>query len=112
MSPAPRASTLIPALASALIAAIWLAPAAARADETSATDKMRILYSTRFTFTDDGLPLITVEVMSGKQEVHLHAKSGVLVRPDGEGGSTINASTGGDDWVITATQTKPAQIQD
>ena len=31
----------------------------ALADDTSASDKLRILYSTRFTFTDDGVPLIT-----------------------------------------------------
>ncbi len=58
----------------------------AAADETSATDKLRILYSTRFTFTDDGLPLVTVEIMGGKRDVHLRAKGGVVVRPDGVGG--------------------------
>ncbi len=83
----------------------------ARADETSATDKMRILYSTRFTFTDAGLPLVTVEVMSGRKDVHLHAKGGVLVRPDGEGGSTV-AATSGDEWSITVEGAKPARIQD
>jgi len=41
----------------ALLAALAFLPAPAGADETSATDKLRILYSTRFTFTDDGLPL-------------------------------------------------------
>ncbi len=83
----------------------------ASADETSATDKLRILYSTRFTFTDDGLPLITVEVMSGKKEVTLSAKSGVRVRPDGEGGAAVDAE-GGSTWTITAEGTKPAVITD
>ena len=59
----------------------------ARADETSATDKLRILYSTRFTFTDDGLPLVTVEIMGNRREVKLRAKGGIVVRPDGPGGS-------------------------
>jgi hypothetical protein len=40
----------LPAIALALIAVAT----AARADETSTTDKLRILYSSRFTFTDDG----------------------------------------------------------
>lgn len=83
----------------------------AHADETSATDKLRILYSTRFTFTDDGLPLITVEIMGNKKDVKLRAKGGLLVRPDGQGGSTIEAD-GGDAWTITAENTKPAVIQD
>jgi SpoIID/LytB domain protein len=95
----------------AITAAIVLSSVPARADETSATDKLRILYSTRFTFTDDGLPLVTVEIMGGKKDVHLHAKGGVLVRPDGVGGSTVE-SDGDDAWTITAEDVKPAVIQD
>ncbi|MFN0248570.1 MAG: SpoIID/LytB domain-containing protein [Kofleriaceae bacterium] len=83
----------------------------ARADETSATDKLRILYSTRFTFTEDGLPLITVEIMGGKREAKLRAKSGVVVRPDGVGGSAIEADSG-TAWTITAENTKPAVIHE
>jgi len=83
----------------------------ASADETSATDKLRILYSTRFTFTDDGLPLITVEIMGKRRDVTLRAKSGIVVRPDGQGGSTVEAE-GGDAWTITAEHTKPAVIHD
>ena len=81
----------------------------ANADETSASDKLRTLYSTRFTFTDDGLPLITVEIMGGRKEVKLKAKSGIVVRPDGIGGSTVEADSG-DSWTITAENVKPAQI--
>jgi len=93
------------------LALILLAPARALADETSATDKLRILYSTRFTFTDDGLPLVTVEIMSGQPVVHLRAKGGVTVRPDGAGGSAIE-SDGGDAWTITALDARPAVLQD
>jgi SpoIID/LytB domain protein len=80
------------------------------ADDTSATDKLRILYSTRFTFTDDGLPLVTVEIMGGKRDVKLHARSGVMVRPDGAGGSAVE--TEGDGWTITVENARPAQIQE
>jgi SpoIID/LytB domain protein len=81
------------------------------ADETSATDKLRILYSTRFTFTPDGVPLVTVEIVSGRKEVHLRAKGGIVVRPDGEGGSAIETD-GGESWTITAEAVKPAMIQE
>lgn len=83
----------------------------ARADETSATDKLRILYSTRFTFTEDGVPLITVEIMSKKKDVKLRAKGGIVVRPDGASGSAIEAD-GGELWSITAENTRPAVIHD
>ena len=75
----------------ALVCLLVLVGSVAVADDTSATDKLRILYSTRFTFTDDGLPLVTVEIMGDKHEVKLHARSGVMVRPDGAGGSAIEA---------------------
>ena len=109
VAPAP-AGCLASVMRSALLALVCLCGVAA-ADETSATDKLRILYSTRFTFTDDGLPLVTVEIMGGQREVHLRAKGGVAVRPDGLGGSTIDGE-GGDSWTITAEDVKPAVIQE
>src|SRR5262245_55573392 len=85
-------------------------PATATADETSTGDKLRILYSSRFSFTDAGLPLVTVEIMGGQREVRLSAKGGVVARPDGAGGSTVLP---GDDtgWTITARATKPAVVE-
>jgi stage II sporulation protein D len=95
-----------------LLALVWLVPTAvAFADETSATDKLRILYSTRFTFTDDGLPLVTVEIMSGRPVVHLRAKGGITVRPDGQGGSAIETE-GGEAWTISVEGARPAVLQD
>jgi SpoIID/LytB domain protein len=83
----------------------------ARADDTSSSDKLRILYSTRFTFADDGLPLITVQIMGGRKDVKLHARGGIVVRPDGIGGSAIETD-GGDSWVVTVEDAKPAVIQE
>lgn len=94
----------------------WLAALAvvsvgvARADDTSASDKLRILYSTRFTFTEDGLPLITVEIMSGRDRIDLRATGGIVVRPDGVGGSSVDND--GDRWTITVENAKPSLIQD
>ncbi|HTR53441.1 MAG TPA: SpoIID/LytB domain-containing protein [Kofleriaceae bacterium] len=90
---------------------VLLAAGVAHADETSATDKLRILYSTRFTFDDSGLPLVTVEIMGGQKQVELRAKGGVVVRPDGAGGSAIEADAG-DTWTITAEHVQPAVIQE
>jgi SpoIID/LytB domain protein len=92
-----------------LAAVVCLLPAVAVADETSASDKLRILYSTRFTFTDDGVPLITVEIMGKRKEVKLRAKSGIVVRPDGSGGSAIESDSG-EAWTVTVESGKPAQI--
>src|SRR6185436_7808694 len=67
--------------------------------------------STRFTFTDDGLPLVTVEIVSGRQTVHLRARGGIVVRPDGAGGSAVEAD-GGEAWTITVEGGRPAVVQD
>src|SRR5688572_20719405 len=84
------------------LAVLCLAPAVSRGspavDETSSGDKLRILYSKRLTFNDDGLPLITIEIMSGQTEVRLGSPGGVTALPDGEGGAAVSA---GDRWVIT-----------
>jgi stage II sporulation protein D len=81
----------------------------AKADETSASDKLRILYSTRFTFTEDGLPLITVEIMGKRKDVKLRARGGIVARPEGASGSAVEAETG-DSWTVTVEHGKPAQI--
>jgi SpoIID/LytB domain protein len=95
----------------AFVAALCLfGPAVAFADDTSASDKLRILYSTRFTFTEDGLPLVTVEIMAHRKRVDLHANGGVLVRPDGVGGSSVEND--GDSWTITVENAQPALLQD
>ncbi|HVK84996.1 MAG TPA: SpoIID/LytB domain-containing protein [Kofleriaceae bacterium] len=83
----------------------------AYADETSASDKLRILYSTRLSFTERGVPLVTVEIMGNRKEVRLRAKGGIVVRPEGQGGSAIETG-GGDAWTITAEATKPAVIHE
>jgi stage II sporulation protein D len=88
-----------------------LVAVAARADDTSSSDKLRILYSTRFTFTETGVPLVTVQIMGGKKEVKLRAKGGVVVRPDGTGGSAVEADSG-DSWTVTVENAKPAVIQE
>ena len=105
LSPAPAL------LALALALGLVPGPGRAEADETSATDKLRILYSTRFTFTDTGVPLITVEIMGKQREARLRAPGGVVVRPDGAGGAAIDAVPG-DRWTVTAEHTRPAVIHE
>ncbi|HVK73657.1 MAG TPA: SpoIID/LytB domain-containing protein [Kofleriaceae bacterium] len=100
-----------PLLAAATAATLCALAGAARADETSTADKLRILYSSRFTFTDDGLPLITVEIMSGQREVKLSAPGGVVVLPDGEGGS-VTSVAGATTITVRAEQAVPAEIRE
>lgn len=70
-----------------------------QADETSSQDKLRILYSNGFTFTADGLPLVTVELMSNQPQVRLGGDDAVVVLPDGDGGAVVDAGPGL--WTLT-----------
>ncbi|MEZ4400905.1 MAG: SpoIID/LytB domain-containing protein [Kofleriaceae bacterium] len=82
-----------------------------RADETSTTDKLRILYSSRFTFTDDGLPLVTVQIDGGRDQVTLSAPGGLTLVPDGLGGSATTVA-GATTWTVRARDTAPAEIRE
>ena len=86
-----------------VVAAAWAS------DETSSGDKLRILYSNRFTFNDEGTPLVTVEIMGGQRRLALSSPGGLIVRPDGDGGAAIHA---GDRWVITVEDGRPAVIRE
>jgi stage II sporulation protein D len=78
------------------------------ADEMSGSDKLRLLYSHRFSFTREGLPLVTVEIMSGQQKVALSAENGVRVLPQGDGGPEVVA---GPSWTITVENPRPAKLR-
>lgn len=102
----PPAHRVIPLALVAVVAVGWMSAAA---DETSTGDKLRILFSNRFTFTDDGTPLVTVEIMGGQQKVSLTAPGGLLVRPDGDGGAEIRT---GETFSISLESAKPAVIKE
>ncbi|MCS6913207.1 MAG: SpoIID/LytB domain-containing protein [Myxococcota bacterium] len=68
---------------------------AARADELSGADKLRVLYSSQFAWTRQGLPLVTVRIAEGLKEVRVRGALRVL--PDGEMGAEVS---GGQDWTV------------
>jgi SpoIID/LytB domain protein len=81
---------------------------AARADEMSGSDKLRLLYSHRFVFNREGLPVLTIEIMSGQKSVRLSAPEGLRVLPEGDGGAEVSA---GRAWTVTAEKTAPAKVR-
>jgi SpoIID/LytB domain protein len=90
-------------LTALVVASAWAA------DETSSGDKLRILYSNRFTFDDRGIPLVTVEIMGGQQRLELSSGSDLIAMPDGDGGAAIKA---GKRWVVTLEDGRPARVRE
>jgi stage II sporulation protein D len=103
-----RSLSLLVVASGALLAALALA---ASADELSGADKLRVLYSTQFTFTPAGLPLVTVQLMEGQKEVTIGGAAdagGVRVLPLGEGGPEV---VGAVPWRVTLEGGRPAKIR-
>jgi peptidoglycan hydrolase-like amidase len=84
----------VPRLAVAV--AVLATAAGARGDELSGADKLRVVYSNQFAWTRDGLPLVTVRIAEGRDEVAVSAPGGRLL-PDGEGGAEVR---GGASWTV------------
>src|SRR5262245_37287565 len=81
---------------------------AVRADEMSGDDKLRLLYSHRFSFSRSGVPLVTVEIMHGQSGVRLHGERGLRVLPDGDGGPEVQAGAA---WTIAGEGAKPGKVR-
>src|SRR5262249_42682686 len=86
----------------------------ARADDLS--DRIRMLFSTQFAFTRDGLPIVTVALMEHQKEIVIAGDvvrvlpfgEGVRVLPSGEGGPDIR---GAGDWHVTLEGGRPAKMR-
>ncbi len=97
----------LPLVALALVPLSYLAAAQA-SDEFSSGDKLRTLYSNHFSFTDDGLPQVTIEIMGGQREIKLEGVN-LIAMPDGEGGARFS---GVGNWTLHLEQSRPARLQE
>ncbi len=107
----PRLATLlrylpIVALVAITLPALWEASAA---DEFSSGDKLRTLYSNHFSFTDDGFPQVTIEIMGGQTQVQLGAQNELKLLPDGEGGAQIRGLS---NWTVTLEKGRAAKVRE
>jgi SpoIID/LytB domain protein len=98
----------------ALGAGLSLAPrSSSRADELSAADRLRVIYSHAFSFTDDGLPLVSVRLMEGQTDIRITSggpggdAGEVRVLPDGAGGPTLQD---GPSWHVRIESSTPAVV--
>jgi SpoIID/LytB domain protein len=84
-----------------------LVPPAANADELSGADKLRVVYSNQFAWTNDGLPVVTVRIAEGRDKVVLRAPS-LRCLPDGEGGPEIRGAAS---YTVKLERGHPAKVR-
>ncbi len=94
------------ALVAIILPAIWSAHAS---DEFSSGDKLRTLYSNHFSFTDDGLPQLTVEIMGGQRKIDIAGRDGLVLMPDGEGGAQFR---GASQWTLSLENGRAAKTRE
>jgi len=70
-------------------------------------DRLRMLFSTQFAFTREGLPIVTVQLMEHQTEIVVGGE-GIRVLPLGEGGPEVR---GGGDWRVTLEGGAPARMR-
>jgi stage II sporulation protein D len=87
--------------------ALVLFAVGARADELSGADKLRLVYSNQLAWTQDNLPLVTVRVMEGRDQVVVGG-SALRLLPDGEGGAEMRS---GASWTVRVQGGKPAKVK-
>ena len=74
-----------------LLTLLTASPALAQ-DQMSREDKAAILFSNRFSFTDDGEPVLAVGIMDQQKRITVSARGGLIVHPSGPGGPEVTLS--------------------
>src|SRR5207244_1517102 len=77
-------------------------------DELSGADKLRVIWSNQFAWTPEGIPIVTVGLLDGRDEVTVVGQPAVRVLPDGEGGAEV---TGGTTWKVRLSGGAPAEVR-
>jgi stage II sporulation protein D len=78
-------------------------------DKMSREDKAAILFSNRFSFTDDGEPVLPVGIMDQQSTITVSAKGGLIIHPSGPDGPEVRLS-GNHKWVFSVKEPKPAKL--
>ena len=104
-----------------LVAILVATTGVALADELSSADKLRVIWSNQFAWTPAGIPIVTVGLASGREQVIITAGppagsatpaatggGEVRVLPDGEGGPELRA---GSRWTVRAVGAQRARIR-
>ncbi len=90
-------------------AAFYWSARGVAADELSADDKLRVVYSTQFTWTTDGLPLVPIGVADHIAQAVISVDGGALrVLPDGQGGAQVAS---GQRWTVHIEGGAPAELR-
>jgi len=78
-------------------------------EKLSREDTAAILFSNRFSFTDEGEPELSIRIMEEQDSIRFSASKGVLFHPSGPGGPSTRVE-GKSTWTARAVNAEPAQL--
>jgi SpoIID/LytB domain protein len=73
-------------------------------------DRTELLFQTKFTFTPENIPVVTVGVVEGEKSVAFVSDGPVVFMSDGEGGPAVRVGKGKTECVATIYDSRPATI--
>ncbi len=91
-----------------MLTLLTASPALAQ-DKMSREDKAAILFSNRFSFTDDGEPVLPVGIMDRQKSITVSARNGLIVHPSGPDGPELTLS-GNRKWVFNVEDSSGARL--
>lgn len=98
-----------------LVALAFVIPVSALAieegEDMTRQDRTALLYATKFLFTKDHIPIVTVLVMEGENSIQFSSSAPMTFLPEGEGGPQITIGKGPVDCTATLEAGKPAKIR-
>jgi hypothetical protein len=80
-------------------------------EDFSRKDRTALLYQTKFLFTQDQVPIVTVGLVQGEREVLFDAEGPLEFWPEGYGGPSIRLGTGKTSCRARIEQGQPARIR-
>lgn len=74
-------------------------------------DRTELLFSTKFTFTPENIPVVTVGVVEGEKEIAFLSDGPMVFLSEGEGGPSVRVGRGRTECVASMESSRPAVIK-
>ena len=74
-------------------------------------DRTELLFSTKFQFTPENVPVVTVGVVEDEKEIAFLSEGPLVFMPEGEGGPSVRVGRGRTECIATMDDSRPAVIR-
>lgn len=87
------------------------APLPVAGEDFTRKDRTELLFQTKFQFTPENVPVVTVGIVEGVRDVAFSSEGPLVFQPEGEGGPAVRVGRGRIDCMAAIEDSKPAVIR-